>query len=123
MKRAVRYQYFFSVILIAPNSINGDNGAPDIKRVISFLTDVVASDLRETDPIGHLGMGRLMAILPYTDPKRALQIRTRLMSHYSRFRLDNKDFQVQMSLSCFPKDANTPGGLIHVAESQIQNHE
>jgi hypothetical protein len=105
IKRARRYQNFFSVMRFA---LQGDGGSEESSQEerLKYLLNLVREEIRETDLIGQTTRNEIMIILPYCDPAGAKVVNTRLNRLVNDFHFDEEGLQVRSGLTIFPVQAN-----------------
>jgi hypothetical protein len=101
IKRARRYQNFFSVMRFELQS--GEEKTPgNPERGLKSLVELLREDIRETDVIGQTWDNEIMIILPYCDYSGADVVKTRLNSLVRDFQFGENSFKINSALVCFP---------------------
>lgn len=99
-RRAVRYEYFFSIAMIKVNDSN-----PEHVPVVD-LARVVSGSIRGSDIIGMIGSDRISVILPFSEDPEKFGVRM-----LQRIRREFPDVHIRISVACFPSDAVTAKDL------------
>ncbi len=105
IKRARRYQNFFSVMRFELCDDNGKGTKRQTKSLRSLI-ELVTGEVRETDVVGRTTNNEIMIILPYCDSSGADVVNTRLNSLIRDFHFGNRGVKVNSGLVCFPVEAN-----------------
>lgn len=121
VKRAVRYAFFLSVLVIQVDQTDDE----EILRVISTL---IREHMRQTDLVGiSRGNGhgnRFRLLLSHAEPAHVKLVAERIRSRIERqsFRFNDREEQrtVSQGAACFPQDVTDPHGLLLMAETMLQ---
>lgn len=121
MKRAVRYAFYLSVLVLQVDQTEDE----EILRVISTL---IRERMRQTDLVaisrgnGHGNCFRLL--LTHAEPGHTKLVAERIRTRIERqsFRINDREEQrtVSQGAACFPQHVTDPHGLIQVAETMLQ---
>ena len=74
MKRAKRYQYCVSLLML---EINGNSEGKDLSDIIAAL-DLVRSEIRDFDIIGRQDVSRFSLLISYTDERSTFLVGERI---------------------------------------------
>jgi len=105
IKRARRYQNFFSVMrfeLCSEGKKPKSKGAKSLKSLLKLIRE----EMRETDVIGQTRDNEVMILLPYCDCAGANCVNMRLGDIIKDFHFGNREFTINSGLVCFPVEAN-----------------
>lgn len=120
IKRAMRYQYFFSILIIEPDLM--DNISYEAE-VIKAIADIVKEEVRNTDTIGRGVDDNFYVILPHAETNN-----THLVAERIRSRIENYTFArhngshkktISVGGACFPTHANELKTLVSSATEMI----
>ena len=119
--KAVRYLYFFSLLVIQPNGpkIDSEEEESSVKTIARLIRD----EIRGTDIVGRIDVNRLFVILHQADFQQARGIGERVMTrirNYS-FMIDGQEIKKTISIggACFPTHANDMNGLVMKSEDML----
>ena len=101
IKRARRYQNFFSVIrfeMLAQSEAWTKRQEKHFKSLVNLLRE----EIRDADVIGQTWNNEVMIILPHCDQSGANVVQTRLGGVIKDFHFGKNDFKVNSDLVCFP---------------------
>lgn len=101
IKRARRYQNFFTVIrfeMLAQSKPWTKRQEKHFKSLVNLLRE----EIRDADVIGQTWKNEVMIILPHCDQSGADVVQTRLSGVVKDFHFGNNDFKVNLGLVCFP---------------------
>ena len=104
VKRALRYQNFVSILLMKLVPASQDNAGGDLEICHQTLTQVLMTEMRETDIIGSLGNNGLAAMLPYADVSAGNQVRARFEKTLNYYDFKNRGYDVTIRQFCYPRD-------------------
>ena len=76
VKRAQRYQNFFSILIVKLVQLRGHEGR-DLRSCSRTLAQWFEEEARESDFLGSWQEGRLLALLPYADLATSHQAKSR----------------------------------------------
>ncbi len=106
IKRARRYQNFFSVMRFELELRN--NRADGVKKRengLKSLLKLLKEEIRETDILGQTRENEVMVLLPYCDCSGADVVNMRLGGLIRDFYFGNEEFRVKSGIACFPVEA------------------
>lgn len=103
IKRARRYQNFFSVVRFELSG--GGGGAGSQTKSLKSLVKLLRGEVRETDVLGQTKKNEIMIILPYCDSSGADVVNTRLNGLIRDFHFGKEEFKIDSGLVCFPVEA------------------
>lgn len=116
--KAVRYLYFFSLLVIQPNG----NGVQD-ESIAKTIAQLIRGEIRGTDVVGRIGEDRFFVILHQADFQQARGIGERIRQKISHYTFVVKEQEVRKTVSiggaCFPTHANDMDSLILKAEEML----
>lgn len=117
--RATRYQDFFSVCLVRPDTLDGDEGE-DLRQAVSRK---IAQFLRSTDVVGRVQDG-IGILLLHTEGTDAARVAERLRAHIEQvsFLADSgSPRQVTLSVGgvSFPRDGYNDTILLSRAQAHV----
>ena len=101
VKRARRYQNFICLLLVKLKKHSNNNGW-DFKTCYDTLSDLLMVEMRESDILGSLGEGQLVALLPYSDKSEGICAKSRFEGILKYFDFKNKGYEVEIDPICFP---------------------
>jgi len=117
LRRAGRSQSFLTLIVVETNheweglKVTADSGT------VQELGQIIGSEIRETDPLGHTGRGALALVLPDADFESSTRVINRLIT-----RIDNYEFpsplRIAVSAACYPTHAVDAVSLKRQATNQ-----
>lgn len=105
IKRARRYQNFFSVMRFELHE-ERTRGTRVQGKSLKSLAKLLREEIRETDVIGQTTKNEIMIIFPYCDSSGADIVNRRLNGVVEDFHLGEKGFQIKFALISFPVHAN-----------------
>jgi hypothetical protein len=104
IKRARRYQNFFSVMRFELcNEGEETRSQPKSSRSLGKLLE---GEVRETDVVGQMKKNEFMILLPYCDSLGADVVNKRLKSLIRDFHLGERGLRIKSALISFPVQAN-----------------
>jgi hypothetical protein len=103
VKRARRYQNFIGLLLVKLKKYSNNNGW-DFQTVYDTLSDLLMVEMRESDLLGSLGEGRLVALFPYADKSAGVCAKIRFDGILKYFDFRNKGYEVDIEPISFPVD-------------------
>jgi len=116
IKRARRYQNFFSVVRFELRN-DGTKGTTSLKPLITLLRE----EIRETDVIGQTWDNEVMIILPHCDFSGAGVVNLRLNSLIRDFHFGDDGFKMKSGLVCFPVEGTDMAEILNKLE--VRNAE
>ena len=120
VKKAVRYLYFFSLIILQRNRCPKDLSEAEDETLLKKMAFLIREEIRGTDLIGRIGHDKFFIILHQADLQAALKVGERIrdrIEHYA-FRVDGREVMLTGSIgaACFPTHASDLETLIQKAE-------
>ena len=103
IKRARRYQNFFSVMRFRLSGGGGGTGSQT--NSLKSLAKLLRGEVRETDVLGQTKKNEIMLILPYCDSSGADVVNSRLNGLIRDFHFGKEEFKIDSGLVCFPVEA------------------
>jgi len=123
VKKATRYLYYFSVLVIQPDRMMPGVDAATEEAVHERLGYLMRDEIRVTDLLGKRLDNSFFIILHYTDLENAVNVGQRIrerVEHYTFETGPGKDHRtISIGVSCFPTNANDVSGLIQKAEGLL----
>jgi diguanylate cyclase (GGDEF)-like protein len=127
VKKAVRYQYFLTVLFLEVDGNQGDGAASAQGASVDGQHDVVAEllrdELRATDVIGRLSEERFSILLHHADDANTQRIGERLrrrIADYVFAQGQEGRRTVSIGGACFPTSGNYPEDLLSEAHRMLQ---
>jgi diguanylate cyclase (GGDEF)-like protein len=115
--KAMRYQYFFS-LLIVENDQSGKSGN------VPMLIEIISRALRESDLMSQDNQHRVYLILHSLEESDVYQVGERIRSYLEGQNLmarnRNDNITVSIGGACFPTHATDPQELLKVADQMVQ---
>jgi GGDEF domain-containing protein len=112
VKRARRYQNFFSILRLKLSPLPSFENRTDSKIFCKTLSELLAKDLRESDILCSLVDDQWAILIPYADLSDIGQLKLRLMGSLEYYDFKEKGFEVLTDLVCFPTDGTNTTDLI-----------
>jgi hypothetical protein len=110
LKRAVRSQNFLSLLVLeARREWEGITVSVD-QDSVSHIAQIVRSEVRDTDVIGHLDDGLLSVLLLGADTKSSLIAIERLVQHIDCYAFPTP-LRVSLGMACYPTEGEDAGAL------------
>jgi hypothetical protein len=110
LKRAVRSQNFLTlVVLEVRREWEGMAVSPD-QESVSHMAQIVRSEVRDTDVIGHLDDGLLSVLLLGADGQSSLVAIERLVQHMDSY-LFPTPLRISLGMACYPTEGEDAGAL------------
>ena len=124
VKKAGRYLYFFSLMILQGDKIPADLGEGEENMLLKRLASLVREEIRGTDTIGRIDNNKFFIILDQADFHASYKVGERInerIKHYA-FRVDGHEVMVRGSIgvACFPTHASDLETLIQKAESALK---
>jgi len=101
IKRARRYQNFFTVIRFEMLA-EGKQWTQKQEKRFKSLANLLREEIRDADVIGQTWDNEIMIILPHCDQSGANVVQTRLNGVIKDFHFGNNDFKINSDRVCFP---------------------
>lgn len=110
VKKAGRYLYFFSLMILQGGKIPADLGEDGENMLLKRLASLVKEEIRGTDTIGRIGHDKFFIILDQADFHASYKVGERIserIKHYG-FRVDGREVMLTGSIgvACFPTHAS-----------------
>lgn len=126
--KARRHKYPFSLAIINVDNFkqyNASFGQKAADEALKVLSKLLAAYVRNSDLVAREdGKDKFTLILPYTDGDNAKIPLERYMDAVSRYRFDDKNPNVHLTVSCgiatFPSDANSEQEILDKAELALR---
>ena len=112
VKRARRYQNFFSILRLKLVPLPGSENEEGLKICWKNMRDLLAEELRESDIFSFLGNDQWAVLIPYADWSAVGLLRSRLMGSLEYYDFKKKGYAVMADLICFPIDGTNMADLI-----------
>ena len=123
VRKATRYLYYFSLLVVKLDSFDGSTEKPSEQAVYQKLSELLREEIRGTDVLGKRIDNTFFIILNYADMdiagKVANRIRERVMLYAFETSSKREHLSVSIGVSCFPTIANDVTGLVQKAEEQL----
>jgi hypothetical protein len=119
IKRARRYQNFFSIIrfeMLARTKPWTRRQEKHFKSLVNLLRE----EIRDADVIGQTWDNEVMIILPHCDQSGANVVQMRLSGVIKDFHFGKNDFKVNSDLVCFPVEGTDMPAIL---EKLSAHHE
>ena len=110
VKKAGRYLYFFSLMILQGDKIPSDLGEAEETTLLKKMASLVREEIRGTDTIGRIGRNKFFIILDQADFHASYKVGERIserIKHYA-FRVDGHEVMLTGSIgvACFPTHAS-----------------
>ena len=112
VKRARRYQNFFSVLILKLVQLSDKNNSSGLHTCYKQLSHLLRGELRESDILGSLGENKLVALLPYADVSAGGQAKSHFESSLKYYDFKCEGYEVRIDQVCFPMDGTDTIDLI-----------
>ena len=112
VKRARRYQNFFSILKLKLSPLPGSENGNGLKTCCKTLSDLLIEELRESDILSSLLDDQLAILIPYADLPAIGLLRSRLMGSLEYYDFKKRGYEVMAELICFPLDGTNTADLI-----------
>ncbi len=123
VKKAVRYLYFFSLMIIQRDKLPLDVTQDEVEMLLKRLAFLTREEIRGTDIIGRIGHDKFFIMLDQTDYQASIKVgeRVRDRSEHYAFRTDGREVTLTTSIgvACFPTHASDLETLIQKAERAL----
>lgn len=120
IKKAMRYQYFFSLLIIEPD-LTADSGIR--AEILKTMAELIKEEVRTTDVIGRMGENNFYVILPHAETSNTLSVAERIRSRIESYTFTRRNGGAKETISvggaCFPTHANELGNLVRNATKMI----
>ena len=112
VKRARRYQNFFSVLILKLVQLSSKNNGSSLHNCYNQLSRLLREEFRESDILGSLGENRLAALLPYADASAGGQARSHFEASMEYCDFGKEGYEVKIDQICFPLDGTDTRDLL-----------
>jgi GGDEF domain-containing protein len=114
VKRARRYQNFFSILRVRLSRLPGYQSANSagLQKCHLTLSNLLMEEVRESDILGHIENDQLAILAPYAELSSLEFFRARLEEILKCYEFNNKGYEVQIDPLCFPLDGTDAADLI-----------
>ena len=116
-EKAMRYQYFFSLLIIEMDQAKKSKGLP-------ALTEIISQNLRDSDLTGQDDQHRFYLILHSAEVSDVYPVGERIRSRVEQQNLTlgngNDRRTVSIGGACFPTHATDPEELLMIADEMLQ---
>jgi GGDEF domain-containing protein len=122
VKRARRYQNFFSILRLKFTRIPGyenGNGA-GLKNCYHTLRNLLMEELRESDILGCIEGDQMVILVPYADLSALGLFRSRLENSLKYYEFRNKGYEIQIDPLCFPLDGTDAADFVEKLQEKIK---
>ncbi len=123
VKRAARYLYFFSLLVLQRDKISSELSPPEEETLIRKLATIVKEEIRTTDIIGRIGDNRFFLILDQADFQSSVKVGVRIKERVENYAFRTNGHIISMTTSigiaCFPTHASDIVTLRHKAGSAL----
>jgi diguanylate cyclase (GGDEF)-like protein len=120
IKRAMRYQYFFSLLIVEPDLRGDTQNEADIIKIIA---EIISDEVRITDTIGRMDGNNFYVLLPHAETSCTLTVAERIRSRVESYTFSKNDGAVKKTISigaaCFPTHSNELKNLVNNASEMI----
>lgn len=120
IKRAMRYQYFFSLLIVEPD-LRGDT--QNESDIIKIIAEIISDEVRITDTIGRMDRNNFYVILPHAETSSTLTVAERIRSRVESYTFSKNNDVVKKTISigaaCFPTHSNELRNLVSNASEMI----
>ena len=120
IKKAMRYQYFFSLLIIEPDLKEDTYNDADI---IKAIADIISDEVRITDTIGRIGNNKFYVMLPHAETITTLTVAERIRSRIENYTFSKNSSVIKNTISigaaCFPTHSNELKNLVSSAAQMI----
>jgi diguanylate cyclase (GGDEF)-like protein len=120
VKKAVRYQYFLTVLFL---EVDGAEPAQGVDGQHGVIAELLRDELRATDVIGRLTEERFSILLHHADDANTQRIGERLrrrIADYVFAQGQEGRRTVSIGGACFPTSGNYPEDLLSEAHRMLQ---
>jgi GGDEF domain-containing protein len=111
VKRAQRYQNFFSILILKLNALSKD-GSGDLQTSYQMLANLLSEEIRESDIIGHLSKDMVGALLPYADVSAGDHAKSRFEDTLKCCDFRSKGYEVMVDQVSFPMHGTNTRSLM-----------
>ncbi len=112
VKRARRYQEFFSLLILKLTPLSGAQNGDRYESSYQKLIRLAVDELRESDILGSISPSRLGALLPYTEQSDGIRIQSRFQRNLEPYGFAEDGYEVRIDQISFPLDGTDTLGLV-----------
>ena len=120
IRRAMRYQYFFSLLIIEPDLREDIHNESDI---IKAIAEIISDEVRVTDTIGRMNKNNFYVILPHAETSCTLTVAERIRNRVESYTFSKNNGTIKKTISigaaCFPTHSNELKNLVNNANEMI----
>ncbi|NPV53199.1 MAG: diguanylate cyclase [Firmicutes bacterium] len=123
LERAKAGSRYLSLLFIDADdfkNINDTYGHSEGDRVLLLLVEAMRANLREEDLLARYGGDEFVVILPDMDKERACAVGERLRSAVASTPFPYERLSISIGVATFPEDADSPSGLIQMADDALR---
>lgn len=121
--KAVRYLYFFSLLVIQPNGNGAERASGQDESIPKIIAQLIRAEIRGTDVVGRIGEDKFFVILHQADFQQARGIGERIRQRIRNYSFVIKNQEIRNTVSvggaCFPTHTNDMDSLIARAEEML----
>jgi len=117
VKRARRYQDFYCLLLLKMTPITNREGRGEAKTSFQTLTNLLLTEVRESDILGLLAENKLAILLPYADACAGGLAKSRLEGALAYYDFRSRGCEVGIRQVCFPINGNARDLIKKVLET------
>ena len=107
-KRAMRYQYFFSLLMIKTENAKLESS------LLRKIRMIIKHAIRDCDTLGAIHYNKLAILLCFADKPNAIADRI-----FNKIQYDFPGINIKVRGACFPLSATTAVDLLHECEDRI----
>ncbi len=112
VRRARRYQNFFSILMLKLSPLHGTQNDNELKACWKTMRELLAEELRESDILSFFGDDQWAVIIPYADLSAAGLLKSRLIGSLEHCGFRQKGYEIIADLICFPIDGTNTADLM-----------
>ncbi len=120
IKKAMRYQYFFSLLIIEPDLREDIHNESDI---IKTIAEIISDEVRNTDTIGRMGKDNFYVILPHAETSSTSMVAERIRNRVESYTFSKNNGMTKKTISigaaCFPTHSNEIKNLVNNATEMM----
>jgi len=112
VKRARRYQNFLCLVFFKIKQFSREGNVGGLKDCYQTLSDLLVEQIRESDIIGSIELGKLLVLLPYADSQAGAHVKSRFEDALRYYDFRSKGFEIIIDQVCFPVNGTDTIDLI-----------
>lgn len=112
IKRARRYQNFLCLLILKLKENSNGEGRWDRSFCFEILSDLLRTEMRESDILGTIGEGELCIMLPYADESSGKLVQSRFEETLKYFNFRNRGYDILINQVCYPVQGTNMADLI-----------